>query len=214
MSRRKGISFTLTIVVAGVILLMTALSVITLGGSSISSFFGTAGEQQTEALIENACNDKARQIQQNYCDEYIATAQISHDETGGSGEPSGETPCDNGEEDHPTSAEEGCSSNGGGDNALEESDDSYSISRSVDCSETQPNRKIPPQDPSPDGAGYYEDGGGGAYYYERTASEESCDWQGNAEGFVGGSVDPTVTVEGDEYNCLEEGYLQPSCPVQ
>lgn len=208
MSRRKGISFTLTIVVAGVILLMTALSIITLGGSSISSFFGTAGEQQTEALVEQACNDKARQIQQNYCDQYVATGQVEHEETGGT-EASGT--CENTDEDHPANEETDCSSGG----SIDDSDDHYSLISGVECGETSPSRVIPPNSGGTDGVNYYEDGmRDGDYYFERTASVESCSWEGNAEGFAGSEIEPTVTVEGSEYNCLNKGYLQPSCPVQ
>lgn len=76
---KKGLSFTLTLVVVGVILLMTALSVITLGGSSLNSFFNTAQGQQDEAEIESAvqqrCEDMMGDIQQNYCSEYIVTAE-------------------------------------------------------------------------------------------------------------------------------------------
>lgn len=72
---RKGVSFTLTIVVTGVILLMTALSIITLGGSSIQSFFTTITGEQQEAIeqseIRDACNDLARTINQEYCGQYV-----------------------------------------------------------------------------------------------------------------------------------------------
>lgn len=72
---RRGISFTLTIVVAGVILLMTALSIITLGGSSIQNFFSTiSGEQQeavTQAGVREACNDLKVTINREYCNQYV-----------------------------------------------------------------------------------------------------------------------------------------------
>lgn len=78
---KKGLSFTLTLVVVGVILLMTALSVITLGGSSLNSFFNTAGQQRDTAELESAvqqrCNDLMGQIQQNYCSQYIVTSEYS-----------------------------------------------------------------------------------------------------------------------------------------
>lgn len=92
MSRRNGISFTLTVVVAGVILIMTALSVITLGGSSISSFFSTLGGQQQEQVrqadIQQACQDRVREINRQYCDQYITPAD-GGDQTSGDGEPPG-----------------------------------------------------------------------------------------------------------------------------
>lgn len=74
---RHGVSFTLTIVVTGVILLMTALSIITLGGSSIQSFFNTlTGEQEeavTQAEVREACSSRAREINDNYCDMYVSS---------------------------------------------------------------------------------------------------------------------------------------------
>lgn len=199
--RRKGISFTLTIVVAGVILLMTALSVITLGGSSISDFFGTAGEQQTSALVRQECADLAQQIQQNYCDSYVQTSVVDHSEG---------TTCENSQEDDPT-AEEECDDG----STADPSDDSYSLTQDVSCSNTNAGRSIPPNNYQRDnGKPLYDDGGGGTAYYERTASDESCDWQDNARSFTGGAIDPTVTVRGSEYNCLNEGHIPPTCPVQ
>lgn len=70
---KKGLSFTLTLVVVGVILLMTALSVITLGGSSIGNFFNTVNEQAADAEIRQACNDLASDIQTSYCSQYVKT---------------------------------------------------------------------------------------------------------------------------------------------
>lgn len=76
--KREGISFTLTIVVAGVILLMTALSIITLGGSSISQFFNTVNDERSDQVqeldVQEACQEKARQIERNYCSNYVNTA--------------------------------------------------------------------------------------------------------------------------------------------
>ncbi len=206
--RRKGISFTLTIVVAGVILLMTALSVITLGGSSISDFFGTAGEQQTQALVEQACSDKANQIQDNYCSQYVLTATGQHSEG---------TECVNSEEDDPT-AEESCDSGSAG-STLDPSDDSYSLNRGVSqqesCGDTALRRSVPPNNPTQDGGKpIYDDGGSDAQYYEDTASDIGCEWEGNADEFVGGQIDPTVTVDGNEYNCVTQGHISSTCPVQ
>lgn len=81
-SRRKGISFTLTIVITGVILLMTALSIITLGGTSIENFFGTAQQQEQEAQIQSTINDKcsakAQRVNTQYCSQYVARNDCSN----------------------------------------------------------------------------------------------------------------------------------------
>jgi len=80
---KKGLSFTLTLVVVGVILLMTALSVITLGGSSLNSFFNTAGDQrdsaQIDAEVRQRCEDLMADIQTNYCSQYVHTATYQDD---------------------------------------------------------------------------------------------------------------------------------------
>ncbi|MDY6766394.1 MAG: hypothetical protein SVW77_03425 [Candidatus Nanohaloarchaea archaeon] len=72
---RVGISFTLTIVITGVILLMTALSIITLGGTSINQFFGqTQSETQDaelQARINDRCADLQTQIDNQYCSVYV-----------------------------------------------------------------------------------------------------------------------------------------------
>lgn len=68
---RKGISFTLTLVVIGVVLLMTALTVIVLGGANIGGFLERGGEAATEGSVEQACNDLARQISNRYCGQYV-----------------------------------------------------------------------------------------------------------------------------------------------
>lgn len=135
---RKGISFTLTMVVAGVILIMTALSVITLGGSSISNFFNTITGQQeqavTQAEVQQACQDRAQQVRNQYCSLYI--------------DPSAGNPCATAQETRDTD-------------------------------------------------------------HTRTASQEGCSWDPYTP-----SLSPTVTVQGNTYNCVEEGYLRSTCPVQ
>lgn len=75
---KKGLSFTLTLVVVGVILLMTALSVITLGGSSLNQFFETFSGERDQAIEQNqireACIEKMERIDREYCGNYIKTA--------------------------------------------------------------------------------------------------------------------------------------------
>lgn len=71
---KKGMSFTLTVVVVGVILMTTALTIITLGGASLGDFFNTVtgtGEQEVEdQRVQDACKQVARRIQSRYCDGY------------------------------------------------------------------------------------------------------------------------------------------------
>ncbi len=73
MTKRKGISFTLTLVVIGVVLLMTALVVIVGGGGSIMDFFQRGGEGSLDAAVSQACAQKAQQINSNYCSMYVDT---------------------------------------------------------------------------------------------------------------------------------------------
>lgn len=160
---RHGISFTLTIVVAGVILLMTALSIITLGGSSISQFFQTVGQEQEEAVtqseVQEACQQKARQLQNGFCSQYVATHTVQ-------------------------------------DGSVQSV-----TSTSTKCNNAASNRKPVPTDPSSaeDGT-YFRDG--------QTASSAGCDWT----AYTG--ISPTVTVQGQTYNCVTEGYLSATCPAQ
>lgn len=63
-------------VVVGVILFVTAVSVITLGGGALQSFFNWAGQTQQssniDAQVQQACNDLVDEINRNYCDIYVA----------------------------------------------------------------------------------------------------------------------------------------------
>lgn len=70
--KRKGISFTLTLVVIGVVLLMTALTVIVVGGGEISSFIQNLGETRGETEVSQQCNQIAQTIQNRYCDRWAA----------------------------------------------------------------------------------------------------------------------------------------------
>jgi hypothetical protein len=67
---RKGISFTLTLVVIGVVLLMTALTVIVVGGGEITDLFRTSGESQLSAAVGEQCSKLAGSINRNYCSMY------------------------------------------------------------------------------------------------------------------------------------------------
>lgn len=184
---RKGLSFTLTLVVVGVVLLMTALTVVTLGGSSLSNFFGffqDQGEQAaTDAQIREACNQLAQDIDSEYCGMYFPTAYSEGDgweeaDLNGDGSISGP------DEEEP---EEGY---------LNESDDEW---READCSGTpQVDRIVQSWRSAQDGNAY-----------PQTGDAVSCDWDENS-GFQ-----PTVTVEGSTYNCLDRNYIPDTrCPAQ
>lgn len=77
---RKGMSFTLTVVVVGVILMTTALTIITLGGASLGDFFNTItgqGEQQAqERQVQQACDDVIQRIQTRYCDAWVEPGNL------------------------------------------------------------------------------------------------------------------------------------------
>ncbi|MDY6770560.1 MAG: hypothetical protein SV186_01235 [Candidatus Nanohaloarchaea archaeon] len=141
MTDRKGISFTLTMVVVGVILFITAVSIITLSGGTLQSFFNWAGQAQGEtqqtAAVREACYNLADDANQEYCQMYVANA-----------------------------------------------DDGY------DCTSTNPRRQL-----------------SGDTTYEDTATEAGCKWTNYK--------DAIVTVDGSEYNCIDQGYIQTSfCPAQ
>lgn len=193
---RKGLSFTLTLVVVGVVLLMTALTVVTLGGSSLSNFFGffeqKGDEAATDAQIRDACNQLKQRINTQYCDLYVKTSEYR--------ECNGWVEDDRGNrvsEDYmneTTDNPDGMSCTG------TDLDGWYDAS---DCGLTNDNRLGENQqtalggtaDPTP--------------AYTQTASNQQCDWQNEYEN------NPVVTVEGDTYNCLDQGYIQSStCPAQ
>ncbi|MDY6766403.1 MAG: hypothetical protein SVW77_03470, partial [Candidatus Nanohaloarchaea archaeon] len=47
--------------------------------------------------------------------------------------------------------------------------------------------------------------------YEQTASQADCDWNANYFGFGQG---PTVEVNGNQYSCIDEGYIsETTCPA-
>ncbi|MFB6294574.1 MAG: hypothetical protein ABEI97_02335 [Candidatus Nanohaloarchaea archaeon] len=191
--RRNGISFTLTIVVAGVILLMTALSIITLGGSSISQFFQTVGGEQEEQVrdadIREACNQLKQEINTNYCDRYVKTAEYSDcngftqpqtdDYMNETGDSQGNLPS------HCSQADQWTEITGTGRCSA----DAVRSSRQVKSA-----------------------GAAGSGAYEETASEAQCNWNNNYFGLGQG---PVVEVQGNEYNCVEEGYItSETCPAE
>ena len=59
---RKGISFTLTIIITAVVLMTAALTLVTLFGSSVGSFFGTISETGKDARIRQKCSTVVRNI--------------------------------------------------------------------------------------------------------------------------------------------------------
>lgn len=189
MEHRKGLSFTLTLVVVGVVLLMTALTVVTLGGSSLSNFFGffqDKGEQAaTDAQIRDACNQLKQRINNQYCDLYVQTASYN--------ECNGWVTTDTGDRDSNDYMNETTNNAYCTGSQLDQWNDD------VDCTRTNDNRLGTNQRTAVDGNDAYE----------RSASNERCNWQNNYES------NPTVNVEGDTYNCLDEGYIQSAeCPAQ
>lgn len=179
---KKGLSFTLTLVVVGVILLMTALSVITLGGSSLNAFFDTIGGQRDQQVQESnvraACQDLARDINQNYCSGYVATAEYEEGNTN---------------DDPRYQPAEGDYMNSSGDQ--------WNTQNYPDCSAgSMTDNRVPQSKSTADGTGIA---------HTSTATDASCNWRNNYEST------PTVTVEGNTYNCLNEGYISSEiCPAE
>lgn len=152
---RNGLSYSMTIVIVGVILITTAYSVITLSQGGIGTFFEGIGGQQDDRVeayqIRQACKEVREDVEQSYCSEYVETAEY-----GGS-----------------------------------------SWTNNVDCSDTQQRRQMKPDNPEQ-----------GDKEYGRTATSAQCDWTQNYR-------DSDVTVQGNDYNCIEEGFIESSvCPVQ
>jgi len=70
---RKGISFTLTIIITAVVLMTAALTLVTLFGSSVGSFFGAVSDTSTDARIKQECSSVLRQIDREVCSKYVST---------------------------------------------------------------------------------------------------------------------------------------------
>lgn len=64
---RKGISFTLTIIIVAVVLMAGALTLVTLFGAGIGDFFGAITDTSTEAQINSACSDIVSEIDRRVC---------------------------------------------------------------------------------------------------------------------------------------------------
>lgn len=53
------------------------------------------------------------------------------------------------------------------------------------------------------------------YDWKKTAAQAGCPWEGNARTeFQGPLINRTVTVDGEEHDCVAEGYLSSTCPVR
>ena len=75
---RKGISFTLTIIITAVVLMTAALTLVTLFGSSVGSFFGTISETGVDARVRQKCSTVVRRVNDR-CSDYYATADTIED---------------------------------------------------------------------------------------------------------------------------------------
>lgn len=140
-------------VVAIVILILTAVSIITLSGGTIGKFTGWVdgimGEETQAEQIREKCSGIVETMQDDYCTLYTNQG---------------------------------------------------------DCSDVQRNRD--------DAAGY-----------STTATEEDCNWQDNSASFTpdetltdnaDGESRPIVQVEGEQFDCIEEGYIVSdfTCPAE
>lgn len=138
---RKGISFTLTIIITAVVLMTAALTLVTLFGSSIGNFFGTVSGTGVEASIKQRCSSRMQRVSDK-CSEYY--------------------------------------------NEDEEGEAKFRNFRQ-----------------SPD--------------YTETCNDQSCDIgvEDNEITVAGVStgISATVEIQGDEYDCQDEGYISSSCPV-
>ncbi|MDY6766393.1 MAG: hypothetical protein SVW77_03420 [Candidatus Nanohaloarchaea archaeon] len=78
---RRGVSFTMTVVVVAVLLLGTALSILTLSGTSISGFFDQIRSERRETVRETTvrreCRELARRIDRQYCNQYVESCTDS-----------------------------------------------------------------------------------------------------------------------------------------
>lgn len=173
---KKGLSFTLTLVVVGVILLMTALSVITLGGSSINQFFETIGGEQEQAVQQNAiaeaCREKMERIEREYCSQYVQSATYE-------------------DADHAQSEPWNYQ------DYMNNSGDEWVDHGSQYCGTTQAQQE-------PRGYNLAE---AGESAWDETASDKGCSWVANYEN-------PTVNVEGQTFDCIQEGVVDDGqCPA-
>ncbi|MFB6199331.1 MAG: hypothetical protein ABEJ83_00505 [Candidatus Nanohaloarchaea archaeon] len=184
---RRGISFTLTVVVVGMILILTALSIITLGGSQISQYFNVVGSEQSAAA---ACHD-VEMAAHNYCSGYTAhKVRVNHTDSNGNGE------YDTGDRYYVVDEENRCGETSGSRKPGDSLSQVYFREMGVSDGTSISN---PPSDVT----GWTTNG------YLQTASDSRCDWTQHSP------VDETVVVNGDEINCVESGYVRSTtCPVR
>lgn len=64
---RKGISFTLTIIIVAVVLMAGALTLVAMFGAGIGDFFGAITETSTEARVRSDCNRVINNIDNRVC---------------------------------------------------------------------------------------------------------------------------------------------------
>lgn len=153
LEEREGLSFTLTLVVIGVILLMTALTVIVLGQTGITETIMSVLDWGGASSVEAACDDLAEDINDNYCDLYVNT------------------------------------------NATDA------------CTDTNNRHDT-------------------TTGHTQTASEYGCSWEGKEELTEGGITSPVLTedddgtmrpiveVDGETYNCIDQGHMSNTqCPA-
>lgn len=195
---RKGLSFSLTLVIVGVVLLMTALSVITLSGSSLTKWFNTvSGERDAtveEGKIRQACSNLAQQINAQYCQKYVSVDYEG--ETGSCQDATGETDylCTNPGSSYET-----------GDYAPEKWGGSFNCGDYTSRSTPKTQRTANESKKA----------------YPATATDAGCTWTGrDIDALSGFNNAPTVTIETSDggtkkFNCLEEGFIRSkTCPAQ
>lgn len=191
--QRTGLSFSLTMVVAGVVLMMTALSVIALSGSSLGNWFEWAGGQQSstveEADIRAACQDLIQQINQDYCQKYVdhTYPNSAPDNAGQCGPNNDGRFCGSGPYDY---------------------DDTEWTAQCGSVQRQQVPRSLERANQSNPSA------------YDRTATEVGCSWKDHYNDLPGFNNRPMVTVQtpdgtSKQFNCLNKGYiLETTCPAQ
>jgi hypothetical protein len=200
-SDRKAISFTMTLVVTGLVLVATAAIVMTFSSSGITDFFNTIGGQQEsnveEFKVQQACSELKEEINTNYCDRYmpayrtdVTSADYTGCSVGGSWNFCSEAHYfDNGGNNYGPSA-------------------TFWVVDSQNCapstSDTSTSRSLPSLEIANDSS---TDQLSDEVFIE-TGTQLSCSWRE-------GGFDPNVEVEGQTFNCLEENYIQSdACPVQ
>jgi len=193
---RRGLSFSLTLVVVGVILLITAVSVITLTGSGLGGFFDGIGNQQDQTIddyrIQQACNDVKDQVNTQYCDQHIQTAEYL-DGDDQDDNPTGNPSYGNFQRPNESWAR---------DDYMDHSSDTWqAVPTEQGCGGDLRSRRYV------EGflAAFENDGAA----HESTATEAACNWAQRSD------FSPTVTIEGSEFNCIDEGHITSRvCPAQ